>query len=167
MGVCIPIRRDSDTLIANHSPGLRQIVFAEDRPMGAQQSILVVGLSAISMFAVLAFGGTAQWAIAAIEVGSVLLLLFWIWPQISSRSLQLRANPLYAPVALFGLIIVVQIVFGLSAYVHVTRQELWKYAAYGVLLMLASQCQRASAHRLLTILAAFGFIVALFALVQY
>ena len=56
MGVCIPIRRDSDTLIANHSPGLRQIVFVEDRPMRAQQSILVVGLSVILIFAVLAFG---------------------------------------------------------------------------------------------------------------
>src|ERR1700676_2001553 len=167
MGDESPIRRISDTLIANHSPGLRQIVFVEDRPMGAQQSILVVGVSVILIFAVLAFGSTEWWAIAAIEVGSVLLLLFWIWPQISSGSLQLRANPLYAPVGLFALINVVQIVFGLSAYVHATRQELCKYAAYGALLMLASQCQRASAQRLLTILAAFGFIVALFALVQY
>src|SRR6202790_2441318 len=167
MGDESPIRRISDTLIANHSPGLRQIVFVEDRPMGAQQSILVVGVSVILIFAVLAFGCTERWAIFALEVGSVLLLLFWIWPQISSGRLQLRGNPLYAPGGLFGLIVVVQIVFGLSAYVHATRQELWKYAAYGVLLMLASQCQRASAQRLLTILAAFGFIVALFALVQY
>src|ERR1700732_3270235 len=167
MGFCTPIRQDSDMLIANHSPALRPIVFAEDRPTVAKQSILVVGLSVILIFAVLAFGCTDRWAIAAMEVGCVLLLLFWIWPQISSGGLQLRTNPLYAPVVLFGLIIVVQILFGLSAYVHVTRQELWKYAAYGVLLMLASQCQRASAHRLLTILATFGFIVALFALVQY
>jgi len=61
---------------------------------------------------------------------------------------------------------VVQIVFGLSAYVHVTRVELWKYAAYGGLFLLANQCQQAAAHRLLTILVAFGFLVALFALVQ-
>ena len=166
MGFTIPIRQDSDTLIASHSPGLRQIVFAEALPTGAKQSILVVGLSVILIFAVLAFGCTDPWAIAAMEVGSALLLLFWIWPQISSGSLQLRANPLYAPVVLFGLIIAAQIVFGMSAYVHATREEVWKYAAYGVLLMLASQCQRASAHRLLTILAVFGFIVALFALVQ-
>jgi O-antigen ligase len=167
MGLRTPIRRDSDTLIANHNPGLWQIGFAEDRPTVAKQPILVVGLSVILIFAVLAFGCTDRWAIAAIEVGCVLLLLFWVWPQISSGCLQLRANPLYAPVVLFGLIIVVQIVFGFSAYVHVTRQELWKYAAYGVLLMLASQCQRASARTLLKILAAFGFLVALFALVQY
>src|ERR1700676_4900539 len=161
MGFCIPIRRDSDTLVANQSPGLRQIVFAEDRPTSAKQSILVVGLSVILIFAVLAFGSTDLWAIAAMEVGSALLLLFWIWPQICSGGLELSPNPLYAPVVLFGLIIVVQIVFGLSAYAHATREELWKYGAYGVLLMLASQCRRASAHRLLTILAAFGFMVAL------
>src|SRR5437667_41217 len=44
--------------------------------------------------------------------------------------------------------------------------ELWKYGAYGSLFLLANQCQPAGVHRLLTILAAFGFIVALFALVQ-
>src|ERR1700730_19080225 len=167
MGFCIPIRRDSDTLVANQSPGSRQSVLAEDRPTIAKQSILVVGLSVILIFAVLAFGSTDLWASVAMEVGSALLLLFWIWPQISSGRLKLKANRLYAPVVLFGLIIVVQVVFGLSAYVHVTRFELWKYGAYGSLFLLANQCERVGGHRLLTILAAFGFIVALFALVQY
>jgi len=162
----IPIRQDSGALIADRTPGLRQLAVVEVRTSEATQSFLVIGLSAILIFAVLAFGCTDPWAIATMEVGAALLLLFWIWQQITSGGLQLRANPLFAPVALFGLIIVVQIVFGLSAYVHATREELWKYAAYGVLFLFASQCQRASAHRLLTILAVFGFAVALFALVQ-
>jgi O-antigen ligase len=127
----------------------------------------VAGLSTLLIFAVLAFGGVDQWAIAVLEIGSALLLLFWIWPQISSGHLQLRANPIYAPVVLFGLIIVVQVVFGLSAYVHITRFELWKYGAYGSLFLLANQCERVGGHRLLMVLAIFGFIVALFALVQY
>jgi len=34
-----------------------------------------------------------------------------------------KFNCLYAPVVLFGLIIVVQVVFGLSAYMHVTASN--------------------------------------------
>jgi O-antigen ligase len=128
---------------------------------------LVAGLAAILIFAVLAFGSVEQWAIAILEIGCALLLLAWIWPEISSGHLQLRASRLYAPVVLFGLIIVAQVVFSLSAYVHATRFELWKYASYGSLFLIANQCEREGTHRFLTILAAFGFIVALFSLVQY
>ena len=166
MGFSIPIRQGSGTLIADRTPGPRQLAFAEVRPSGAKQSILVVGLSATLIFAVLAFGCTDPWAIMTMEVVSALLLLLWIWPQISSGHLNMRASSLWAPMVLFALLVVVQVVFGLSAYVHVTRVELCKYAAYGSLFLLATQFQRAGAHRLLTILASFGFIVALFALVQ-
>ena len=167
MGLNLTIRRDPGPLIADGTHTPQKTAIVRDRPTGAGQSILVTGLSAMLIFAVLAFGCVDQWAIAILEIGSALLLLFWIWPQISSGHLKLKANRLYAPVVLFGLIIVVQVVFGLSAYVHVTRFDLWKYGAYGSLFLLANQCERVGAHRLLTILAAFGFIVALFALVQY
>jgi O-antigen ligase len=167
MSLDLTIRQDPGLLTANGTPTPPNAAIAKDRPAGAGQSILVAGLSTMLIFAVLAFGSADQWAIAILEIGSALLLLFWIWPQISSGHIQLKANRLYAPVVLFGLIIVAQVVFGLSAYVHVTRVELWKYAAYGSLFLLANHCQRGGTRRLLTILAAFGFIVALFALVQY
>src|SRR5205807_10248680 len=85
----------------------------------------------------------------------------------SSGCLQLRTNRLYLPIMLFGAIIIVQVILGTSAYVYVTRHELWKYGSYWALFLLANQCTRTGTHRLLTILAAFGFIVALFALVQH
>jgi O-antigen ligase len=163
----LTILRDPSLLTATGTPLSQETAIAKDRPASPGQSILVAGLSVILIFAVLAFGSADQWAIAILEVGSALLLLFWFWKQISSGQIQLKANRLYGPVVLFGLIIVLQVVFGLSAYVHVTRVELWKYAAYGSLFLLASHCQRTGARRLLTILAAFGFMVALFALVQY
>jgi len=167
MGVNLTIPRDPGSLIADGTRTPEKTAIVEGRPTDTGQFTLVAGLSALLIFAVLAFGGVDQWAIVILEIGSALLLLFWIWPQISSGRLKLKANRLYAPVVLFGLIIVVQVVFGLSAYVHVTRFELWKYGAYGSLFLLANQCERVGGHRLLTILAAFGFIVALFALVQY
>jgi O-antigen ligase len=167
MDLDLTILRDPSLLIPTGIATLQKATIAKDGPAGVGQSILVAGLSSILIFAVLAFGSVDQEAIAVLEVASALLLLFWFWRQISSGHIQLRASRLYAPVVLFGLVIVVQVVFGLSAYAHVTRFELWKYAAYGSLFLIASRCERAEANRLLTILAAFGFIVALFSLVQY
>jgi O-antigen ligase len=132
-----------------------------------EQYILVGGLSALLIFGVLAFGGTEQWTIVTMEAGCALMFLYWIWSRISAEQLQLRLNRLYAPVVLFGLIIIVQVVFGLSAYVHATRVELWKYAAYGSLFLIANHFQGTTVNRLLTILATFGFMLAFFALVQY
>jgi O-antigen ligase len=166
MALNLAVRGGPRPLTSNEIPTLQKTAIIRGYPP-AGQSVLVIGLSALLIFAVLAFGSIDEWTIPILEVGSALLLLFWIWLQISSGRLQLRANPLYAPVVIFGLIILVQVVFRLSAYTYVTRQELWKYAAYGSLFLIASQCQRAGTHRLLTILAGFGFIVALFALVQY
>src|SRR6266436_7448480 len=154
------------TLTANDTTTTQKAATVQARRTSTGQTALIAGFSAVLIFGVLAYCVFDQWAIAILEVSSALLLLLWTWPQISSGRLQLRANRLYAPVVLFGLIIAVQVAFGLSAYVHVTRVELWKYAAYGSLFLLANQCQRATAQKLLTILAAFGFIVALFALVQ-
>jgi O-antigen ligase len=167
MGVNIMIPRDPGSLIADGTSSPEKTAIVNGSLTGTGQFILVAGLSALLIFTVLAFGGVDLWAIVILEIGSALLLLFWIWPQISSGHIELKANRLYAPVVLFGLIIVVQVVFGLSAYVHITRFELWKYGSYGSLFLLASQCERVGGHRLLTILGVFGFFVALFALIQY
>ena len=129
--------------------------------------ILVAGISAITFFGVLAFGATEQWAVVSMEVGCAFLFLYWMWSATASRELELRWNTVYVPVALFGLIAAVQIVAGRSAYAHATRVELWKYAAYGSLLVVANQLGRNATEKLLKILAAFGSLVAIFALVQY
>ena len=167
MSLNATISREPGTFIANDSTTLqKKTAVVQDRRTSTFQTILIAGLSAVLIFVVLAFSIFDQWAIHILEVGSAVLFVFWIWPQMSSGRLQLGVSRLYAPVVVFGLIVVVQVVFGLSAYTHVTRVELWKYAAYGSLFVLASQCQRAGVYRLFTILAAFGFVVALFALVQ-
>ena len=159
-------RSPSMSVVFDAAPPERPALVRE-HASGIVQPILVAGLSALLIFAVLAFGSTDLWAITILEVGSALLFLLWMWSQISSGQLRPRVNLLYAPVVLFGLIIATQVLFGLSAYAHVTRVELWKYAAYGSLFLLANHFEPAAAQRFLTILAIFGSIVALFALVQY
>src|ERR1700730_18246372 len=111
MGLNLTIPRDPGSLIADgpHTPQKTAIV--RDHLTDTGQVILVAGLSLLLIFTVLAFGGLDQWAIAILEIGSALLLLFWIWPQISSGHLQLRATRMYAPVVLFSLIIVAHGIF--------------------------------------------------------
>jgi len=160
-----PIKRDQRRLFTNVKATPR--ITAPQRSQPPARRILVTGMSAILIVAVLAFGGNDYWSVTILEAGSVILLLFWLLPQLSSGKIQLRSGLLYLPMILFGSIIVAQVVLGLSAYAYVTRFELWKYAAYGGLFLLANQCGRTEAHRLLTILATFGFVVALCALLQY
>jgi len=166
MPLDVTIPRNAGTVPAYGSRALRQTAILADSPKG-REPFLTLGLAAVLIFAVLAFGSFDPWAIAVLEASSAVLFLFWIWPQLDSGGFRLRGNPLYAPAVLFGLLIVVQLVSGLSAYRHATREELWKYIAYGMLLLLASQLHRDCAQRLLTILAAFGSLVAVFALFQY
>jgi O-antigen ligase len=168
MSLDVTIYNEAGTATSYDTTSLqRERVIVGERASNREQSVLVAGLSVLLMFGVLAFGGTDDWAIAILEVGSALLFLFWMWRRISSGQFQLRLNHLYLPVILFGLIVAAQVVFGLSAYVHVTRVELWKYAAYGSLFLLANHCEEVAAHRLLIILAAFGLLVAFFAFIQY
>src|SRR5207253_9242841 len=142
MNLCMTICCEPGPPTTNDTTMLqKKAAIVQTRRTSAGQTVLIAGLSAVLIFAVLVYSIFDQWVIAILEVGSALLLLFWIWPQISSGCLRLRGNRLYVPVVLFGLIILVQIVFGLSAYAHITRVELWKYAAYGGLFLLATQCE--------------------------
>src|SRR5438105_8856322 len=154
MNLCMTICCEPGPPTTNDTTTLqKKTAIVQTRRTSAGQTVLIAGLSAVLIFAVLAYGIFDQWVIAILEVGSALLLLFWIWPQISSGCLQLRTNRLYLPIMLFGAIIIVQVILGTSAYVYVTRHELWKYGSYWALFLLANQCTRTGTHRLLTILA--------------
>src|SRR2546428_4016543 len=117
--------REPDTSTVNDTPSLQKTASAQDRQTSSGQTVLIAGFSTVLIFAVLTYCIFDQWTIDILEMGSALLLLSCVWPQISSGRLQLSLSRLYAPVVLFGLIIVVQVVFGFSAYAHVTRVELW------------------------------------------
>jgi O-antigen ligase len=143
------------------------------RPGSAKTDLLsmeglpVIGLSAVLIFEVLAFGGVERWAVLVLQTSTALLLFFRLWKQTSSGQLHLDTNRLYLPIVAFAFLIVAQIAFRLSAYVYATRSEFLKYIAYGILFFLANQSRGRSARKLLYVLAIFGSLVALFALVQH
>lgn len=131
-------------------------------------ALLLYGTFGLLMFGPVAFGAVEPWSIFIVEAGAMLLTLLWLSKQWLKREIVIIWNPLFLPMAAFATLILVQIVFRLTAYRHDTISEAMLYCAYAMLCFLATQTLRRSsqARKIALILAIFGFTVAAFALVQ-
>ncbi len=140
------------------------------RPMVSAKlgQILFYGTFGMLMFGPLAFGAVEPWSIFVIEFGAALLTLAWLFKQFLDGEINVVWNPLFLPMAAFALLILVQIVLGLTAYRHDTLSQLMLYGAYGMLCFLATQAliRSSQAKKMAVILAFYGFAIAAFALLQ-
>ncbi len=129
---------------------------------------VLYGTFLLLMFGPVAFGAVEPWSIFVLEGGSALLLILWFAKQWTDGELIVRWNPLFAPMAAFAALVVVQIVFRLSAYPHDTISEALLYCAYAMLCFLARQSliRSAPAKNLAGAFVVYGFIIAAMALVQ-
>src|SRR5208283_3924722 len=142
----------------------RQLV----RPSGILQRVLVLGLCALLIFAVLAFGAVDEWSTCAFEAGAAVLFLVWAGKQLVSKELKLSQNPLYLPALLFFGLILAQIVLRRSAYGYVTKYEALQYISYGIVLLIGAECVREEGARKIfaLVMIVFGAGYAFFALAQ-
>jgi O-antigen ligase len=125
------------------------------------------GVAALLMFGPLAFGAVEAWSLFVIQIGGSLLLTLWCLAQIFSGRLKIRLNPLFGPLLLFGALVLWQAAAGRSAYPYVTEAEGMKYATYLILFFLVSQTgEPEDWRRLMMALVAFGFLLAMFAIIQ-
>jgi len=131
-------------------------------------AIVLYGTFGLLMFGPLAFGTVEPWSIFVLQTGAVILSILWLAKQWLDQEITLSWNPLFVPMAAFGLLIIVQIVFKASAYLHDTISGAMLYVTYGLLCFLATQTliRTAQARRIAVILALYGFALAAFALVQ-
>ena len=138
------------------------------RPLGILRWVLVLSLSALLMFAVLAFGAVDEWSTFTFEAGAAALFLIWAGKQLVSRQVKISKNSLYLPTLLFFGLILAQIALRRSAYGYVTKYEALQYAAYGIVLLIAAESVRAEDTRRIFALAmiVFGTLYAFFALAQ-
>jgi len=95
----------------------------------------------------LAFGAVEDWSIFLFEIGAAVLGLVWISKQLASGQLHILKNPLYLPACLFFMVVLAQIVFGISAYPYVTKYAALQYVSYGIVLWIASNCVRGREQR--------------------
>src|SRR5262249_32275510 len=77
-------------------------------------------------------------------------------------------NPLFLPMAAFGLLVLLQVVFGKTAYRHDSISGAMLYCAYGLLCFLATQVlvRASQARKIAVVLAVYGFALAALALIQ-
>jgi len=131
-------------------------------------TIVLYGTFGLLMFGPLAFGTVEPWSIFVLQTGAVILSILWLAKQWLDQEITLSWNPLFVPMAAFGLLIIVQIVFKASAYLHDTISGAMLYVTYGLLCYLATQTliRTAQARRIAVVLALYGFALAAFALVQ-
>ncbi len=131
-------------------------------------SVIRVGICSLLVFAVLTDGGVPDWSTAVLEIGAAVLFVFWGIVAVRQRQIDLRPNWLYLPVLGLIAFCLVQKFFGLSVYPYATKIELLKWIAYFALAFLAVEAFRtpAQSKSLAVFLVSFGFLVALFAIVQ-
>jgi O-antigen ligase len=131
-------------------------------------SILLYGTFGLLMFGPLAFGAVEPWSTFILETGSALLTLLWLRKQWLDGELTVQWNPLFLPMAGFGILILLQIVLGATAYRHDSVSGALLYCAYAMLCFLAGQTllRSSQARKIAVILALYGFAIAAFALLQ-
>jgi len=130
--------------------------------------ILLYATFGLLMFGPLAFGAVEPWSIDILETGSVILTLLWLVKQWLDGELTIQWNPLFLPMAGFGLLILLQIVLGATAYRHDTVSGGLLYCAYAMLCFLAGQTllRSSQARKVAVIVALYGIAIAAFALLQ-
>ena len=129
---------------------------------------LLAATGTVLLLAPLAFGAVEPWAIFALESCAALLLIVWGVRQWTLQTWVVDPNPLFAPMAAFFALALVQWLTGVSAYRHATYTSLLLYAAYGMLAFVATQSLRRSSQfdSLFATVTAYGAVVASFAILQ-
>jgi O-antigen ligase len=130
--------------------------------------VLLYSTFGVLMFGPIAFGAVEAWSMYVVEMSALALMLFWFYKQWFDGELRIRWNPLFLPMAAFGILVLAQIVLRRSAYLHDTASSALLFCAYAMLCFLAAQSLiRVSQARILAVvLALYGAIVAAFALMQ-
>jgi O-antigen ligase len=129
---------------------------------------LLYGLFGLLLFGPIAFGAVEPWSIFLMEAGSAALFLLWIGTQVLEGEIKIRWNPLFLPMAAFGLLVVVQLVFRRSAYPHDTASLALLYFSYAILCFLAGQAllRGSQARTLAVVFSLYGAALASFSLIQ-
>src|SRR5690348_169525 len=130
--------------------------------------ILRVGICVLTAFAVLAFGTVEVWSETILEIGAAILLLWWVALLVVRREYQIQWARAAWLVMGFIAISALQLMFGATAYSFLTRVALMKFLACGIIFFLALQSfrNRQGARMLAWFLMSFGFVVAVFGIIQ-
>jgi hypothetical protein len=131
-------------------------------------SLRLLGICALLIFGILSFGAVEEWSTTVVELSAAILFLSWVAQQFFRGRIEVRHNPLYRPVLLFGLVAILQIALNLTAYRYDSLLSVFLYAAYAMVFFvtLHSLNGRSSPKTILWTFTAFGSALAIFAVCQ-
>jgi O-antigen ligase len=132
------------------------------------ESVLLYGVFGLLLFGPLAFGAVEPWSIFAMEAGATALFLAWMGSQVLEGAIKVRWNPLFLPMAAFAGLVLIQLLFHGTAYLHDTASLALLYCAYAILCFLATQVltRAPQARSLAFAFCIYGTALALFSLIQ-
>jgi O-antigen ligase len=130
--------------------------------------LIRVGLCALFVFTVLAYGAVEVWSQSILEAGAAFLFVVWAVIVFRDRSLKITWNPLCWP--LLGLLAIgaAQLIFRITPYPFLTRIEALKLISYFLVFFLSTQVFRERQHlnSLAWLLMLLCFGISLFGIVQ-
>jgi O-antigen ligase len=131
--------------------------------------IVRVSICCLLAFVVLSFGAVEEWSQAVLEVGAAGLLIYWAFLLYVLKAEQLLIPEEIFPLCGFALLVVVQIVFHLTASRYATRVELQLFCTYLILVFLMTQAYTRARHwrGYLWFVMSLGFFVSIFGILQY
>ncbi len=131
-------------------------------------SVILYSILGLLLFGPLAYSVAASWSTFMLEIGAALLFILWAIRQVISAELRTTGNPLFPPMLIFAGLIGLQLAAGLTAYRYRTSSGAMLYCAYGLLCFLVVQClhRTAQVKHLVIALSAYGFALAMFAIIQ-
>ncbi|HET9698278.1 MAG TPA: O-antigen ligase family protein [Terriglobales bacterium] len=143
-------------------------ILVDERTTRRLESLAFVGMIFVLMLAPLLFGATEVWSQFIQRTCIALLLALWTWQQYLQREVLLVRNPVYVPALCFGLIGILQFLFGWTVYRHATNTELLNLAAYGGLILIAAETmdRRRRQISFVSAMGCFGSALAVFSILQ-
>jgi O-antigen ligase len=137
-------------------------------PPAWPQRFMLGGLIATLIISPLLFGTTEPWSIFIQRTLGLLLLCLWVADQVSQQGVNVSKNPVYLPFFLFVTLALMQLALGVTSYPYATLSEIPSLAIYGVLILVAGELmtRRRNLRTLVFSLSVFGFVLAVFAIVQ-
>ena len=152
------------------------LIAADNRGMSETESQLVRTLDGVVIgalclllaFGPLAFGAVQEWAICTLEVGAALCVALWAVRELACGRLELYRNTLFLPILLFASLVALQLLTSFTAYWYATWQQGLLWTVYGMIFFVVTQCLRRTVwiKSFALFFTSFGFLVALFAIVQ-
>ena len=133
----------------------------------ALRYFVLYGLGAVLVYAVITFGAIEPGSLFGFQAMAAALLVLWAVQQLATAA-DFVWSPLYVPVAFFAAIAGAQLVLHRTAYAYMTHTTSLIYLAYAMILLVAVQLLRTQedVKRLVGFLTVFGFLIAIFAVVQ-